>query len=206
MKKILVSILIFTIVFSGCIYAANVRLSDISGHWAETYIKALVEAGVVNGYEDGTYKPEGAVKKGEFIKLMMTSSLPDEKFLNVNRYDHWASPYIECAEDYGVISSGLINDLNANDPITRAEVVEILGKCDITLKGSLQDVSILQYADIDSLSNTEYIMLSHCTSYGYIQGYEDGTFRPDRTLTRAEIATILYRYINHISNEISIGG
>jgi hypothetical protein len=45
----------------------------------------------------------------------------------------------------------------------------------------------------------QYIMLAHCVAYDYINGYEDGTFGPGRTLTRAEVATILYRYYNHQS-------
>ncbi len=201
MKKIICGVLVVAILCCGLSFALT--LTDISNHWAKTYIESLVSEGIINGYEDGTFKPEGQIKKGEFIKLIMAASLPDEQFNSIGKYVHWSSPYLECAEDYNIIAKGSINDSNANDVISRAEVVEILGKCDILLKGTTQDVSPLSFTDIVSISDFQYVMLSHCVSYGYITGYDDGSFKPDKTLTRAEVATILYRYYNH-SNEVDL--
>ena len=195
MKKVLIIFTLLIAVLGSSAFAVN--LTDIKGHWAELYIQNLVNVGIVNGYEDGTYRPEGPIKKGEFIKLMMVASLPNENFVNVHRYKHWSSPYLECAEDYSILKKGEINDRNADEPITRAEVVEILGKCDIQLKKTEQEVSSLTFTDIDGLTDMQYVMLAHCFIYGYIEGYQDNTFGPGRTLTRAEVATILYRYYYH---------
>lgn len=53
--------------------APTVEFSDIKGHWAEAAIKAAVKRGYVNGYPDGTFRPEDRVKIDEFIKMMIVS-------------------------------------------------------------------------------------------------------------------------------------
>ena len=45
------------------------------------------------------------------------------------------------------------------------------------------------------MTDAQKAMLKHCVSRGFIEGYEDSTFKPERTLTRAEVATILTRYL-----------
>lgn len=54
----------------GIVPMARKELTDIKGHWAEPYINELVDAGIVDGYEDNTFKPEGYIARGETAKLM----------------------------------------------------------------------------------------------------------------------------------------
>ena len=81
------------------------------------------------------------------------------------------------------------------DEITRAEVVEILGKCDILIKGTEQKKVLLNFTDTNDMTEQQKAMLRHSVKRGFITGYEDMTFKPDKTLTRAEVATILIRYM-----------
>ncbi len=195
MKKVVLAVLAMIMVCSAVVYA--VSLTDIEGHWAESYITELVDKGVINGYEDGTFRPQGVIKKAEFLKLIMTASLPDEDWTIPGfKYDHWATAYIEVAEIEGILQDGEINAENANDPISRAQVVEILGRCDLFLRNAKQIGREVEFYDVDDISDDAYTMLCHCVGQGYIMGYEDATFKPDNTLTRAESATILSRYLN----------
>lgn len=173
-----------------------VSFTDIEGHWAKANIESLAEKDVINGYPDGTFKPEGAIKKGEFIKLMMASALPEVDWNDTTKFiEHWSAPYIAVAEAKNILEYGEYNDTNADDEITRAEVVEILGKCDIFLKGNIQKRMGLEFTDISGMTEEQSAMLQHVVYQGLITGYEDATFKPERTLTRAEVATILTRYI-----------
>ncbi len=194
MKKVLFLMLLAVVVISSVSFAAE--FSDISGHWAKQYVTELADKGVINGYEDGTFKPEGEIKKGEFLKLIMCASLPDADFTtDTPKYNHWADGYIEMAEFKGVIDDGWVNETTANEVITRREMVYILGKCDILLKEYGLKSGPVELFDIDDMSADEIKMLSHCVSRGLIAGYEDYTFRPDKTLTRAEVATIIWRFM-----------
>lgn len=195
MKKLLfLSVVCAVLALSVCL-AAN--FSDVSGHWGEQYINSLADKGIINGYTDGTFKPNGTIKKGEFLKLVMTTFMPDFDWTQENvAYSHWASIYIETAMQKGVIDIDFVDESTVNDEITRGEVVNILGKCDIMIANEPQDGAQMELYDIDDLDDETFAMLSHCVAKGYIKGYEDLTFKPNKTLSRAEVATILYNYLN----------
>ena len=195
MKKVVLAVLAVMLILGATVYA--VSFSDVSGHWAEKYIMELAEKGIINGYEDGTFKPQGAIKKGEFLKLIMVASLPDEDWTVPSvKYDHWASAYIEVAELEKIIEEESIDEYNANEEISRAQVVEILGRCDIFLRDADQIGRDVEFYDTNTMTDGEYSMLCHCVGRGFITGYEDATFKPENTLTRAEVATILSRYLS----------
>ena len=194
MKKFLfLSLICIALIFGVC-YAAE--FSDVPGHWGEKYINTLADKGIINGYTDGTFKPNGAIKKGEFLKLIMTAVLPDQDWTTEpGEYSHWSGIYIEQALLKGVIDFGFVDESTANDEINRGEVAKILGKCDIIIADKPQDGAELEFYDIDDIDDETYAMLSHCVASGYITGYNDATFKPYKTLTRAEVATILYRFL-----------
>ena len=195
MKKLLVVCVILIITVLSVCFAAE--FSDTNGHWGETYINALADKGIINGYTDGTFKPNGTIKKGEFLKLVMTTFMPDYDWNQENvAYKHWAGIYMEAAMQQGVIGIDYVDESNVNEEISRGDVVNILGKCDIIIAQNPQDGTAMEFYDVDDLDEETFAMLSHCVASGYIAGYNDATFKPDKTLTRAEVATILYRYLN----------
>ena len=196
LRRLILTISLIIMILSFASVVCAITFPDIAGHWAESYITKLTEKRVISGYEDGTYRPNGTIKKGEFIKLMMCAAYPDKEWdTSDSTYYHWSGVYINAAERARVIPQGLINDDNANQEITRGEVVEILGKTDIIIKGTWQQSKNLEFYDIANMTNSQKAMLRHCVSVGYINGYEDFTFKPERTLTRAEVATIIFKYM-----------
>lgn len=197
MKKIIFLVLSIILIFPVVVNAA---FSDVSGHWAESYINELTEKKVINGYTDGTFKPQNTITKGEFLKLIMTASLPEFDFSKSKvEFEHWAAPYVKVAENYGAIKKGKINLSNIDTPISRIEVVEILSLSDVvirqierlnptSLKGIFYDVEGVLTAEQTSL-------LTHAVCRGFINGYEDKTFRPNNNLTRAEVSKIISVYM-----------
>ena len=192
-KKIGIILALFLLIMN---FTYAVEFTDIEGHWAKENIISLAEKGIINGYPDGTFNPQGAIKKGEFIKLMMVTAVENVEWSNVpNFIKHWSGSYIAMAESKNILAMNEYNDNNANDEITRAEVVEILGKCDILIKGTEQKKVLLNFTDTNDMTEQQKAMLRHSVKRGFITGYEDMTFKPDKTLTRAEVATILTRYM-----------
>ncbi len=194
MKRLLFLMVLCVLLLVGICYAAE--FSDVPGHWGETYINTLADKGIINGYTDGTFKPNGAIKKGEFLKLIMTASMPDHDWtVEPGEFTHWSGVFIEQALLNKVIDYGFVDESTANDEITRGEVANILGKCDLMILDNPQDGVELEFYDIDEMDDESYAMLSHCVARGFIAGYNDATFKPYKTLTRAEVATILYRFL-----------
>lgn len=179
---------------SGLTNEGNTSLFyDISGHWAEADITFLAKNNVINGYEDGSYRPEDTVTKAELIKLLlqakkMVLASGQTPYADVN--GHWAASHI-----YTAYQAGLLANINQDDttfgvdsPISRAEASAIMGR----MAGKQTNIT-LNFTDNDSIPDWAAIPVSECVRLGLIAGFPDGTFRGGDTLNRAEAATIVMR-------------
>lgn len=196
MKKVIMLVLILMLAFPMIVNAA---FSDVATeHWAKEYIDKLTSSKVINGYPDGTFRPSDTLTKGAFLKLIVTASLPEVDFsYGPKDFDHWAAIYVKVAENRGVIEKGTITKENIDEPISRIDVVKILGLCDIDIRNNKQKTqAVIPFNDIESLNAKEKILLSHANVKGYIGGYPDGTFKPSNNLTRAEASKILSIYMD----------
>lgn len=186
--------------------------SDIGSYtWAEDSINTLYKMDIIRGYTDTEYGPAGNVSRIEFISLLArvlktmnyqvnNSGMIyyfmdyDKQHYSKSDYDYLMrcleteNPYDKFAIGYYAMSSIFGSSLEMNKPITRAEVVALL---DAFLKYDADETAELN--DIDSSRFKSSILKAY--SNGLIKGYEDGSFRPDGTITRAEIAVILDRYV-----------
>lgn len=196
MRKSIVVLVALAIIFSSFCYAIN--FSDVaSDHWAYQYITELSDKQVINGYPDGTFNPNGTITRGEFCKLVMASCLPT--WLDMSEaestMDHWAGGYISLAETYGIIEQGAINVSNVNEPITRLEMVKMISLADIVMKENQWNFTDNgDFKDTLTLSMQDLYLLRHASNRGLVSGYPDGTFLPDNSMTRAEAATMIYRF------------
>lgn len=197
MKKIIVFSLLAGIFFLQTSVLA-ISFKDInSSHWAYKYVIELTTNKVINGYTDGTFKPENTITRAEFIKLVVMAALPDwididDAESNIN---HWAAKYIWIAERYGLITTGSIDLKNIDEPITRLEMVRIITKADLTMNGNeLATNEKVKFKDVISLNSEDLLLLKHACSKNLITGYTDNTFKPYDNMTRAEAATMIYRF------------
>ena len=177
------------------VFAAE--LSDISGHWAETNITTLVDAKVINGYPDGTFRPNGTISKAEFLKLLMSASVPSWYDItgDYTTVAHWAIPYVNLANTYNVVPYGELTVENLDEPVTRKEMALWIAKADISMvMHDFKRESVISFTDCGEMTNEEISWLNHTVASGLITGYPDNTFGPDRNMTRAEAATVIYRY------------
>lgn len=197
MKKIFVYLFLASFIFlQPLVLAASFKDLNVS-HWAYKYVVTLTNSKVINGYNDGTFKPEGTITNAEFIKLVVMAALPE--WIDINdaesNFEHWASRYIWIAERYGLIKTGSITLENIDVPITRIEMVRIIVKADLTMKGnSLETSEKVKFKDVISLNSDDLLLLKHACSKNLITGYTDNTFRPHSNMTRAEAATMIYRF------------
>ena len=69
-KKLISSVLLGSILMTPIYAYANPNRKDISGHWAKKEINQFISSGYVNGYEDGTFRPDNSITRAEFVKLV----------------------------------------------------------------------------------------------------------------------------------------
>ncbi len=193
MRKFMFYLCIIVLLLTG-IPVCAVTFSDLNqSHWAYENIMRLSNAKIVNGYEDGTFRPENMVTYGEFMKLVICSYLPEDKILNIEG-KHWALKYVYTAEVYELISIGSISIENLDKPITRMNMVKFLAIIDKNMTTEeYVKTKELDFTDIYHLPREYCEYLERVVNKGYILGNPDKTFKPEENLTRAEMVTILTR-------------
>lgn len=201
MKKIISALLIAILTVAPItIHAANPNLSDINGHWAEYKIKQLVAFKVVDGYPDGTFKPDNSITRGEFAKIMRTAVELDQErgtaFADTATY--WGKDDI-----YTLVKENIINTdeygakFGADTNITRIEIAKMI----IRGLGYEEDAKDLEgeatdFIDDNMIEDADkgYIILA--TENNIIAGYEDGSFKPNGEATRAEAVKMVVNMLD----------
>ena len=195
MKKILF-VLIFCILLLSSISFAKEFPDVASTYWAHQYISELSDQGVINGYEDGTFRPNGTVTYAEFLKLMVCSDYYRSSFAKfaAGSEGNWYDIYFSMADDIVTYNY----DRTPNKPISRLEMAKIiLDFADYDRILHFKNVDITNtnmFNDTKGLADMDIKVLSTIKELGIITGYEDNSFRPSNNMTRAEVATIMYRY------------
>ena len=97
MKKIVICC--FFLLFITSVSFANTEFVDINNHWAKSEINTLITNNSIDGYSDGTFRPDDAIRVDEFLKILVT-----ECDLKLKRQgSNWGEMYAFAAEDYGII-------------------------------------------------------------------------------------------------------
>ena len=172
---------------------------DVSkDHWAFAYIADLADRGVINGYEDGSFKPSKTVTRAEWSKIMVDAAgvqVSDNNVYFTDMANHWANKYVNAARNY--LTGYTDGSYRPNQAATREDVTVAM----VRLKGyDLSEVdysNLSKFTDVDSISNSAKGYVSVAIQNNLISGFEDNTFRGQDTLTRAEAATLLYRAFQH---------
>ncbi len=190
-------LIIAVIIIMICSTVFAITFTDINAeHWAYEYVTDLVGNNVINGYPDGTFKPEGTISKAEFLKLVISASLPEGVDYNQipTEINHWAGQYLYITETYGIVQRGVITLQNIDTPITRIDMALIIAKSDVILKMNKMDTTNeITFADNSEMDASQIRWLTHAVNRGLIKGYTDNTFKPSNNMTRAEAATMIYR-------------
>lgn len=115
------------------LHRKNAGFPDLSpGHAAYADVRELVDRGVLSGYPDGTFRPDHAVRRDEFAKMIVVAlgkepriALTTTRFRDVPT-SHWANPYIRVAAEQGLVTGKTTSTFVPGDTISGAEVMTIL--------------------------------------------------------------------------------
>ena len=177
------------------------KFSDVpETHWAFNYIAEMLERGVLSGYPDGKFYPDSQVTRAEFAKIMTTAAgfsvtKPTAQLFADVQISQWYAPYVHTAKEYlSAYSQGGASYYLPNTPALREDIAVALVK----LKGystTGADLSMLErmFSDYQSISENAKIYVATAIENELISGYNDGTFKGQNSITRAEAATLLWR-------------
>ncbi|MGZ9585608.1 S-layer homology domain-containing protein [Paenibacillus marinisediminis] len=195
---------------NGSVINQNIVFIDVQNHWANDAIYDMAQKGYISGYQDNSFKPEKPITREEFAKLISVTFSLDlvdvdtPSFSDVQR-DRWSFKYVEAAKEFltGYYPPKGKPFFSPATKATREDVAVALVKVLGYTPDDLQDPYILDrnFSDVDSISYNLRDYVAIATENRLIQGYEDGTFRPENPITRAEVATLLYRVIKDSSHD-----
>ncbi|HCC32574.1 MAG TPA: hypothetical protein DEQ28_01535, partial [Clostridiales bacterium] len=175
--------------------------------WADKHIRKLALKEVFRGFEDGTFRPNGAVNRMELLTLAVrmlgreaeAQARMDERldYADWASVPKWAVGYLVVAHEQGLLRDLLREDgrtLQVNAPATRLAVVvtmvRLMGVADRAREFPGGD---LHFRDIEAIPVWARGFVALAIEEGILRGYEDRTFRPNQPVRRSEMAALLDR-------------
>lgn len=209
MKKIL-AVVLSVAALASTTSALAATYSDVPENaWYTGYVNKISELKGFAGYEDGTFRPDNQITQEEFVKTVVALTVgeqPEATGENTspkrswkNCWDSWAQPYLNKAMEMGLITEEDTDFRYNGLPCTRGNMAKIVTRAFEYLKEEdIADTStyatkLKDYSDIPDKFK-KYVLQAY--GKGIISGYEDGTFRSDGILTRAEASSVLVRLID----------
>ncbi|MDP2210426.1 MAG: S-layer homology domain-containing protein [Candidatus Aquicultor sp.] len=157
--------------------------------WYMTYVKKLVTAGIIDGYSDGSFRPNANITRAEFCKIVLAAlgetPLGGAALSFKDTGGHWAQGHIEKAKSLGFIDGYKDGSFRPNAGITRAEICKMVAYAKQYRLGEHLN------AFPDCSGHWAEIYIATAQENGVVSGFPDGTFRPSAKATRAEASKMI---------------
>jgi N-acetylmuramoyl-L-alanine amidase len=177
--------------------------TDIAGHWARESINRASTLDFIDGYPDGTFRPQAMITRAEFTVMLdravalLESGEQSPDFADLLDIPSWAQPAVFKAVSAGVIDGYDDHTFRAANPISRAEmtvmIMRALGE-DIDLQ------STTDFADADEIPTWAQASIAQAVQKGFVQGREHHEFVPYANASRAEAVTLILALYDDIAN------
>ncbi len=175
--------------------AAPIAFTDLASvQWATASVNTLVGAGVVKGYEDNTFRPQNAVTRAEFSKMLVMVLKLDLQAAKGTFADagtsEWFTPYVEALAAAGVAKGLGDGNFGVDMPISRQDAATMINRAVEKYGIKLTAGTPKTFADSATIADYAKDSVNALSAAGIING-TDGNFLPTNNITRAESAKIL---------------
>ena len=203
-RTIVISIILCVIILLMPVGAcAASTYSDISNHWNKEKIESWADKGYVSGYADGTFKPDQYITRAEFMTLVnkafnFTDIVPID-YSDVNP-EAWYGNTVSRAKAAGYISGYPDGTMKPDNTISREEAASII----LRLKNLVPNEAALnQFTDAANITWSKGAV-GALANAGIMLGYPDGTFLPQKYITRAEAVAALSKALGNTEPEETV--
>lgn len=173
-------------------------LSDIQTHWANRDIRRLIGLMAVNGYPDGTFRPESSITRAEFATILARAMGWQENSAAAGFSDkipEWAKGYIGAAVEKGVIRGYEDNTFRASQLISRAEMAVMA----VRALGRNASSRQLEFRDTSSIPHWAAGLVATAVEEGIVSGFPDKTFKPAEDTNRAQSSALFVRLMDKLN-------
>ena len=180
--------------------AAFADFKDVSGHWAKQTLQQAYTDGILSGYGDNIMAPDDSVTLAQAVtilcRVLHVSGQGDTSRLNIPA-GAWYAP--DAAKG---VYAGLLDDSDAgalDKPVLRGHAFVLFDRAFQIGEADPDLTALNRFSDTAYLSGEEQRASASLVAAGILKGDELGRLTPDKTLTRAEFATILYRLVDRFT-------
>jgi hypothetical protein len=179
-----------------------------SAKWAMKQISELKAKDIIAGYKDGSFQPNKPVTRAEAVAMVLKGTgLAEEvnqkvsdavygsvdlPFKDAKSIPQWAKGFLAVAVEKGYLTEDQVGNFQPNKPATRLWVARLLVRAlnvadDVYAAGNVE----LPFQDASAIPASETVFVAAAMENGLLKGYPDGTFKPHKPVTRAEMAVLL---------------
>ncbi|NSL52018.1 glycosyl hydrolase family 18 protein [Calidifontibacillus erzurumensis] len=174
-------------------------------HWAMESIAFVKEKGWMLGKGSlKTFKPNDSLTRAETAAILtrvLNIQLKEETaspFTDIGRTYQWASTNIEIVRQHGVMNGLSATTFGPGKALSREEMAAILDRIiGGQLSDDVEEPAPVSFKDQNTIASWAYPAVVRMSSYKVFSGYEDGTFKPKKEISRAEMAALLSRIANY---------
>ncbi len=201
-------------------FAASSFSDVVIGHWAYSNVEYCYGQGIVEGVGDGKFDPDATLTRAQFITMMGRATYESEVQAQTTSSDSWYSGYVRYLSNKGYLDGIATDETSLNQGMPRQEMAQLLyNLCDngeivvglysseyegeVTVSSVSINVEMLDYiSDAGSIGSQYKDAVEYCYYVGLLTGFEDGTFQPNGTVTRAQACAVVNRadYWNNALN------
>lgn len=155
----------------------------------------------LSGYANGTFEPDRNMTRAEvttmFARLLTEKMAANQTYSNTFSdvaKSHWAANYIGYMQQFGIITGYADGSFRPDASVTRAEFAAIASRFEMLTEGTKS------FSDVPS-SHWAAKYINFAATRGWVNGYADGTFRPNNSITRAEVAAVTCRLLERNADQ-----
>ena len=180
------------------ITGGNSGFPDVaSSHWASGYIQFVKDNKIMQGDENGLFKPDDSITREEWVKTILTAFVIDTKdakcdFGDVDE-ERWSYPYIAKAFEMMIINGVSDTEFAPAESISRQDAAVIFYRgAKAAREDGFSEIEMSSFTDAEDIADYAIEPINLLYKLKVLNGYEDGSFRPNAPITRAEAAKMIY--------------
>ncbi|MBM3230937.1 S-layer homology domain-containing protein [Candidatus Peregrinibacteria bacterium] len=204
--------LIFTLTLCAAPSVCAQSFTDVpKDHFAYEAIEYLKALSTISGYADGTFRPNQIVNRAEALKIIIAPLVKPADIVSAGKAksvfadvadDSWFKPFVEIARASKIIDGPpQKNDFNGTRPVLKAEFVKMTQNAfGADAKSSFSEIRLPLSADVANVDAWFYPYMRYGISSSMLMADARELLHPEKEVTRAEAALLLYRYMMYTQN------
>ncbi|PQP88917.1 S-layer homology domain-containing protein [Paenibacillus sp. AR247] len=171
------------------------RFADTYTHWAAKDIAVASRLGLVNGYGNGSFKPDLPISRAEISELLVRAFAlrqGNEVVTFRDMHDHWAAESIGILASNGIVKGNAGGLFQAERSLTRAEMAQMMANL-----ADLSELATGEARHFTDITDSYWAkdIIGQAAAAGLLEGRDESRFAPNEPVTRAEAVTMILRLL-----------